>query len=110
MVTLTPARRVPTLDDITQAGDYSGPHPIQLGADEHEGRVVWFLLPIHRGETLYDHKDQGSGLHAVYEPPWTFEEFEDGSVEVRASIGCGVAAEGYYWHGYLDRGNVWRQI
>lgn len=32
----------------------------------------------------------------------------DGSLEIRASIGCGP--QPYYWHGYLDEGNVWRQV
>lgn len=104
-----PARRVDAMEDLERAGDYTGPHPIEFseGAD---GLVVWFLLPIHHGKNMYDHKDQGSGVHGVYSPPWTFRECQDGSVEIRASIGCGMASEGYYWHGYLDEGNVWRQV
>jgi hypothetical protein len=27
---LTPARRVPTLDNLERAGDYTGPHPIVI--------------------------------------------------------------------------------
>lgn len=99
------ARRVATFDEVTQPGDYSGPHPITLG-DDLEGHVVWFLLPIHRGQTKYDRPAEGSGLHGVYEPPWTFRECGDGSLEIRPSIGCGL--QPYYWHGWLDEGNSWR--
>lgn len=103
---LTPARRVATLDDLEQAGDYSGPHPIIR--DGAEDKVVWFLLPIHHGAGKFDRPDEGSGIHGVYEPPWTFRECPDGSLEIRASIGCGP--QPYYWHGYLDEGNTWRQV
>lgn len=107
MSRLMPARRVPTLDDLERAGDYTGPHPIIL-SEGVEGKVVYFLLPIHVGVDKFDHATQGSGLHGVYEPPWTFRECEDGSLEIRASIGCGPPQ--YYWHGYLDEGNVWREL
>jgi hypothetical protein len=99
---------VPTFDDIENAGDYSGPHPLQKG--ECEVKVIWFLLPIHKGRDKFDRPDEGSGIHGVYDPPWTFTECPDGSVEIRASIGCGASDKGYYWHGYLDSGNVWRQV
>lgn len=43
------------------------------------------------------------------EPPWTFRECDDGSIEVRDSILCGARdPEGEYFHGWLDEGNVWR--
>jgi len=100
-------RRVATFDDIERAGDYSGPHPITYGAGD-ERKVVWFLLPTHKGSDKFDRPDEHSGLHGVYEPPWTFRECPDGSLEIRASIGCGP--QPYYWHGYLDEGNVWRQV
>jgi hypothetical protein len=98
---------VADLDDIEQAGDYSGPHPITYGEND-ERRVVWFLLPTHKGAGKYDRPDEHSGLHGVYEPPWTFRECADGSLEIRASIGCG--GQPFYWHGYLDEGNTWRQV
>jgi hypothetical protein len=94
------------MDDITNAGDYSGPHPL-----EDEGilkAVVWFLLPTHKGVDKFDRPDDHSGLHGVYEPPWIFRECPDGSLEIRESIGCGLPD--YYWHGYLDEGNSWRQL
>jgi hypothetical protein len=106
-VTTSPARRVPTFDDLERAGDYTGPHVIELDPG-NDATVVWFLLPIHKGVDKFDHSMQGSGIHGVYEPPWTFRECSDGSLEIRASIGCGVSP--YYWHGYLDEGNVWRQV
>lgn len=115
-------RRVATFDDIHLAGDYCGPEEITLKVDPETqepiemGRVVWFLLPIHEGTDKYERPTRGSGIHAVYEPPWVFRECDDGSVEIRESIACGrhdVDKEtneplGEYWHGYLDEGHVWR--
>ena len=103
---LSPARRVPTFDDIELAGDYSGPFPI--GYAEGERQAVWFLLPTHKGWDKFDRPDEHSGLHGVYQPPWIFRECSDGSLEIRESIGCGGSP--YYWHGYLDEGNIWRQV
>lgn len=102
-------RRVEDMEALERAGDYC------LGwVEDSDGvrkRVVWFLLPIHEGKTKFHRPTRGSGLHAVYEPPWTFRECEDGSVEVRASIACGRHdPEGEYWHGYLDEGHVWRTV
>lgn len=105
----THGRRVDSFDAIEQAGDYFGPEPI----DDHgtTKRVVWFLLPIHEGKAKYDRPTRGSGIHAVYEPPWSFRECPDGSLEIRASIACGrPEPEGEYWHGYLDEGHVWREV
>ena len=102
----SPARRVPTLDDLEQAGDYTGPHPLIVGHEEVQ--QVWFLLPVHQGQDKFDYPTEGSGLHGVSSPPWTFRECPDGSLEIRASIGCGP--QPYYWHGYLDEGNIWRQV
>lgn len=105
---LTPARRVADREDLTQAGDYSLGSILRDGVTE---RVVWFLLPLHVGVDQYDHPTPGSGLHGVYEPPWTFRECADGSIEIRASIACGRGTpDGEYWHGYLDEGNVWREV
>jgi hypothetical protein len=102
----TAGRRVAAFDDIERAGDYSGPHPVKR--DGREDTVVWFLLPTHKGADKFDRADEHSGLHGVYEPPWTFRECPDGSLEIRPSIGCGH--QPYYWHGYLDEGHVWRQV
>jgi hypothetical protein len=101
-------RRVATMDDLERAGDYS------LGSvlvDGKSQREVWFLLPIHEGKDLFDRPTRGSGLHGVSEPPWTFRECADGSIEIRASIACGRGdPEGEYFHGFLDEGHVWRQV
>lgn len=103
-----------SVDDLERAGDYC------LGAvegpDGAQQRAVWFLLPIHEGETRFDRPTRGSGLHMVTDPPWTFRECADGSVEVRASIACGRHDRdpetgellGEYWHGFLDEGHSWR--
>lgn len=74
--------------------------------------MVWFLLPTHKGKDKFDHVDEHSGVHGITSPPWTFRECSDGSLEARASIGCIRAGEppSYYWHGYLDEGNIWRQV
>jgi hypothetical protein len=104
---ISPARRVATFDDLAQAGDYTGPHLVS-GYPEGEWPSVWYLLPIHHGTDKFDRPDQGSGVHGCTEPPWTFRECPDGSLEIRASIGCGV--QPYYWHGYLDEGNRWREV
>jgi hypothetical protein len=109
MAILTRARRVASFDELERAGDYFGPVPVIY--PDGERPEVWFLLPLHRGETVFDRPDRGSGLHGVSSPPWTFRECPDGSLEIRASIACGRPdPEGEYFHGYLDEGNVWRQI
>ncbi len=100
------------MDEMGQAGDYYGP----TDEVDHEGNVVgrgvWFLLPTHEGASIYERPTPGSGLHRISEPPWTFRECPDGSLEIRASILCGKTEEtpAGYWHGYLDEGNVWRQV
>jgi len=101
---ITVGRRVATMDDLELPGDYA------LGSVDDDGDVrpqIWFLLPIHHGATMYDHADEGSGLHGISSPPWTFRECPDGSIEVRASIACGHPV---YWHGYLDEGHRWREV
>lgn len=103
-------RRVATIDDIGLAGDYCLTDEVNA-QDEHVGRGIWFLLPIHEGASKYERPTAGSGLHRISEPPWTFRECPDGSIEVRASILCGRSDEtpNGYWHGYLDEGHAWRE-
>lgn len=106
-------RRVASFDDLERAGDYFGPTDEVAGEDHHPtgARGVWFLLPIHEGADKFDRPTRGSGLHRVTEPPWTFRECPDGSLEIGGSIACGRPdPEGEYWHGYLDEGHVWRQV
>lgn len=102
---LSPARRVGSFDDIEKAGDYWLTTVIKGEAEIPE---VFFLLPIHEGWDAFDHASPGSGIHGVTQPPWQFRECPDGSLEIRASIGCGP--QPYYWHGFLDEGNIWRQV
>lgn len=106
-------RRVGSFDEIERAGDYFGPTTEVGQDDEPTGkRGLWFLLPIHSGGSRFGRDSEGDGLHRVTEPPWTFRECDDGSLEVRASILCGRTDENPngYWHGYLDEGNRWRQL
>jgi len=105
-VILTPGRRVAALEDLARPGDYTGPHSVIY--PDGSRRQVLFLLPVHHGADVFDRPDQASGLHGVTEPPWTFRECGDGSLEIRPSIGCGP--QPYYWHGYLDEGSTWRQV
>lgn len=95
-------RRVATLDDIERAGDYCTSWMDDGGTRK---RSLWFLLPIHEGDK-FNHAP-GCGLRVITEPPWTFRECADGSVEVRASIYCTPGEPGE-WHGYLDEGHEWR--
>lgn len=102
-------RRVATFDDFEQAGDYCLTDEVDADGNV-KGRGLWFLLPTHQGDK-FARETPGSGLHRISEPPWTFRECPDGSIEVRASILCGRTddnPEGY-WHGYLDEGHVWRE-
>jgi hypothetical protein len=99
-------RRVATFDEIEQAGDYCLDQVTRDGVPTPQ---VWFLLPIHEGDTMYDRPTRGSGLHGISSPPWVFRECADGSLEIRESIACGRREpEGEYWHGYLDEGHEWR--
>lgn len=101
-------RRLPVVADDTftmpeEPGDYSG--PVDIG----DGRqAVYFLLPI-ADPTVSD--PGARSLYSVQSPPHTFRECPDGSLEIRASIGAygSDASKGYVWHGYLDKGHVWRE-
>ena len=104
-VTMQPARRVTRFEDLTRAGDYYG--PAKGWTDDKD--AVFFLLPIARDE---DTPPQGRSVHCVVSPPHVFRECPDGSLEIRESIGAGPGPDGgrFYWHGYLDEGNTWRQL
>src|SRR4051794_20982378 len=98
-------RRVETIGDVVQPGDYC-----LLNGYTGDKPAVFFIPPNVTPETL-DSWPHGR-LHHVTSPPHVFRECEDGSLEVRESIGClpRDGGEGYSWHGYLDEGNVWRQV
>jgi hypothetical protein len=125
MPNTAPARRVATVDEIERPGDYCGPQDEVNAEHEKIGTGVWFLLPIadpadpmRRDFSSRETWDatQGNGMHRVTEPPWTFRECADGSLEIRASIACSTSRPDgpngemvaiQYWHGYLNEGNVW---
>lgn len=100
------ARRiaVPESGDINEVmwdfepGDYCGPIRGYTG-----DRVsVFFMLP-NEGNLPREHR----GIAHVVSPPHDFRECHDGSLEIRESILCsGTVA----WHGYLDEGNIWREV
>lgn len=99
-------RRVATVEEVTQPGDYCGPVRGYTGDKE----ACFFLLPI-AGDA--DAPESARGLRHVAFPPHTYRECDDGSLELRESIGAiGYATDpsypGYIWHGYLDEGHVWR--
>ncbi len=97
------ARRiaVPESGDINevfgdlQPGDYCGP-------------------VIHRtsGNPAVYFKHPGShphGLAHCESPPHVFRECSDWSLEIRESLLVDSGARGT-WHGFLDEGNVWREV
>lgn len=90
-------RRVASIAEITQPGDYFGPVTGYTG----DKAACFFLLPNSR--------DQGAppgqrSIHHVCFPPHAYRECADGSLEIRASIGAMP-----FWHGYLDEGHAWRE-
>lgn len=91
-------RRVNTIQEISQPGDYCGPITGYTG----DLAAVFFLLPTGRDE---DTEPGGRSLHHVVTPPHVFRECPDGSLEIRASIGAEP-----FWHGYLDEGHSWRGV
>jgi len=110
---LTQGRRVATFDDLERPGDYCG--PIMVDVDGVQVPHVYYLLPIHEGETKFDRPTEGSGVHGASQPPWRFTEQPDGSLEIRESIAAGGDANAKppvppYWHGYLDAGHIWREL
>lgn len=93
----------PTMPE--RPGDYCG--PVNTGSKP----TVFFLKPNSR--------DPGVPwiarlIQHVTSPPHVFTEMPDGSLEIRESISDRrsrqpeLGSDG--WHGYLDRGHVWRKI
>lgn len=95
-------RRVVDVEHINQPGDYAGPFTGYTDG----ATAVFFLIPI---PSDVDTPPSARRLHHVTSPPHTFRECDDGSLEVRASIGARDDTDtGYMWHGYLDEGHTWR--
>lgn len=100
---ITKGRRVNSFSEIIEPGDYFGPTKPEGANSEY----CYFLLPI----PLTDYRS----LHSVSFPPHTYRECEDGSLEIRNSIGahgskCGSESNEYIWHGFLDEGHNWREV
>ena len=106
MATVT-GRRVSTVEEVVRPGDYCGPLTGYTGDKE----ACFFLLPTASGDNPLHRTEDANGLHHVTFPPHTYRECEDGSLEIRASIGAygNNIENGYVWHGYLDEGHQWRE-
>jgi hypothetical protein len=102
------ARRLPVPDsgDINEVfplepGDYCGPIDGYSGGNP----AVFFRLPASSDEDLV------GGVRHVCSPPHVFTEMPDGSLQIRESILTHERGrDGKPWHGYLDAGNVWREV
>lgn len=97
-------RRVGSVEEITQPGDYYLNEHGTAGADD---RALWFWLPKN-DPNRFEGIPQ---LNRITEPPWVFRECADGSIEVRESILTyeSTPEAEPFWHGYLDEGNNWRE-
>jgi hypothetical protein len=101
-------RRVASLAEVEQPGDYFGPAKGYTG----DLPAVFFLKPNARDEGV---PPRSRSVNHVCSPPHTFRECPDGSLEIRPSISnllsrdtTGQSDDG--WHGYLDEGHMWRQV
>lgn len=107
-------RRVPTIDDIAQPGDYC----LRPKGDGGVAPSLWFRLPrsepcpagvpdIFRNcwETFW------TGLHRI-DGTWSITEEAEGNVTVSPSIltwiEIGEDRQRTEWHGFLEHG-VWRE-
>lgn len=106
-MTQTTGRRVASFAEIERPGDYFGPTTEYTSIP-----AVFFLKPNARDK---DAPLAARSVQHVCSPPHTFRECPDGSLEIRASISNlmrgdtdGHTDDG--WHGYLDEGNIWRQV
>ena len=116
MTVITQGRRVATFAELERGGDYClvEDNVVRVDPETQEPAerrpTVFFLLPTARDEDVHGPM---RSVHQVQEPPHVFRHCDDGSIEIRESIGCGPASStdtGYYWHGYLDEGHIWRQV
>ena|SRR5438270_8527465 len=109
----TPARRIPVpesgdINDVMfsmKPGDYCGP----IRGYTADRPAVFFILP--GGTDLSQESPLNTrGFGHVTSPPHVFTEQPDGSLEIRESILHKADHLGFEWHGYLDAGNIWRQV
>jgi hypothetical protein len=98
-------RRVQSIAEIEQPGDYFGPVRGYTGDKD----ACFFLKPNARDEGV---PPRARSVQHVCFPPHTYRECPDGSLEIRASIGdtAGSSTDSDGWHGFLDEGHVWRQV
>jgi|ERR1039458_3698043 hypothetical protein len=98
-------RRVATVTEIEQPGDYCGP----VRGYTSEKLACFFLKPNARDEGVIP---RSRSVQHVCFPPHTYRECDDGSLEIRASIAdtAGADTESDGWHGFLDEGHVWRKM
>jgi hypothetical protein len=101
-------RRVTSMGDIKQPGDYFGPVKGYTGDLE----AMFFLKPNAREE---GGKPRTRSIQHICFPPHTYRECPDGSLAISPSISnlvrgdtTGQSDDG--WHGYLDEGHIWRQV
>lgn len=98
--------------ELTKLGDYTGPIMGYTG----DKPAVFFLIPQpwlwEDDDEEMKHAIAFKSLAHVCQPPHTFRECDDGSLEIRASILCTRRWKGEekQWHGYLDEGNIWRTV
>jgi hypothetical protein len=99
-------RRVESVHDIRFPGDYCGPITGYTGPGMES---CFFLKPNSRDPGV---PPISRSIQHVNFPPHTYRECEDGSLEIRASIGDtrSGGGESDQWHGYLDEGHIWRQV
>lgn len=111
----SPARRIPVpssgdVNDVMwtmKPGDYCGPMRGYTG----DRPAVFYVLP---GGADMDKVGEVPGFEStrgfghVTNPPHVFTEQPDGSLEIRESILH--RGHDFEWHGFLDAGNVWRQV
>lgn len=107
-------RRLPVRPDGTPTmpelpGDYCG--PVRGQVSDPSLQTVFFLKPNARDPDAPKH---ARSVQHVVSPPHVFTEMPDGSLEIRESISDhrarqpDLGSDG--WHGYLDRGHVWRRV
>jgi hypothetical protein len=100
-----PGRRVESLDQCTEPGDYLLRDSVDPDGTPRGYRELWFVLP--------DGSDGRSKRHITDDKDrWTFTD-ADGAVTASPSIWAHVAGlDGKLvpgWHGYLEAG-VWREV
>lgn len=104
MSKVTQGRRVESLEELTEAGDYMLCDSENPDGTKRGFRELWFRLPEH----------PKPGVRHIHDGPdgWTFTENADGTVTVSPSIFAHIVQRDGStkpgWHGFLEQG-VWRE-